>query len=292
MENNMRQHGTEHEKKAVNPDELADLETDFTAQLRADSSPSKILIVEDNPEMRFYLKQIIGPQVSVSEVENGKEALHWLQTNTPDLIISDVMMPQMDGYQFLSALKSDAHLRAIPVIMVTSRSSEEDLLHGLSLGVDDYIIKPFNERELKIRILNLLANLKIRKEANHNIVEEPSDPLTKETPVPLQQDSDFILQVRQFVEERAKHATLGIADLADHVAMSERQLYRKCALLTGLTPANLIKEIRLKMAYKMLLDKKVSKITELASRVGFENSAYFSKQFYERYGKKPVDFLS
>jgi DNA-binding response OmpR family regulator len=253
------------------------------------SITAHILMVEDNAAMRFYLRQVLGPTVSITETENGRQALTLLKSFTPDLIISDIMMPEMDGYQFLSALKSDPHLRTIPVIMVTSRSSEEDLLQGLSLGIDDYIIKPFNETELRIRVFNLLANQRMRKEWHNRNDEQDESDSTENEPAPA---NDFVAQVQKFVEERLKSTTLGIADLADHLALSERQLYRKCATFTGLTPAGLIKEIRLKMAYKMLLDKRVSKITDLASRVGFENSAYFSRQFFERYGKKPVEFLS
>jgi DNA-binding response OmpR family regulator len=252
-------------------------------------SPSLILIVEDNAEMRFFLRHVLGTGIDIAEAGNGREALRWLNDHTPDLIISDVMMPHMDGYQFLSALKSSEQWRSIPVIMVTSRSSEQDLLHGLSLGVDDYIVKPFNEKELKIRIFNLLSNQRMRKEWLMKQVEKDNAPAIVEEP---DDRTAFIEQVQKFVEERAAYSTLGITDLADHLAMSERQLYRKCGLITGLTPANLIKEIRLKIAYKMLLDKRVSKITELASMVGFENSAYFSRQFFERYGKKPVEFLT
>jgi CheY-like chemotaxis protein len=113
-----------------------------------------ILLVEDNDEMRYYLKEILGDSVTIHETINGREALKWLKTNTPDLILSDVMMPEMDGYEFLHQLKSDAQLKRIPAVMLTARASEEDLLHGLSLGVDDYIIKPFNAIELKIRIHN------------------------------------------------------------------------------------------------------------------------------------------
>src|SRR5262249_41727309 len=123
-----------------------------------------VLIVEDNDEMRFYLKEILGGHVMTSEANNGRAALELLKAHKPDLIVSDVMMPVMDGYEFLAELKKSASYRGIPVVMLTARAAEEDMLQGLSLGIDDYIIKPFSARELKIRIHNLLTNQEIRRE--------------------------------------------------------------------------------------------------------------------------------
>ena len=167
-----------------------------------------------------------------------------------------------------------------------ARAAEEDLLQGLSLGVDDYIIKPFNARELKIRIHNLLTNQEIRKEWSQKPME-PEEALTSNPG----EDPALLEKVRAYVEKNADNSSLGIADLGDHLAMSERQVYRKVATLTGMTPAQLIKEIRLKIAYRLLLERKVTKVAELARKVGFENSSYFSRQFLERFGKRPTDLL-
>lgn len=244
-----------------------------------------VLVVEDNDEMRFYLREIFGNELTIAEARNGREGLNWLKTNRPDMIISDVMMPEMDGYEFLSQLKQSATYRGIPVIMLTARAAEEDLLQGLGLGVDDYIIKPFNARELKIRVHNLLTNQDIRREWNQKPVEhDEHTPADTGDPVLLE-------KIREFVEANADNSTLGIADLGEHLAMSERQVYRKTATITGMSPAQLIKEIRLRIAYKLLLERKVSKVSDLARRVGFENSSYFSRQFLERYGKRPTDLL-
>ena len=253
-----------------------------------DNFPRKpqVLIVEDNEEMRFYLKEILGDHVSISEGRHGREGLNWLKTHKPDLIISDVMMPEMDGYEFLAQLKNSGTYRSIPVVMLTARAAEEDLLQGLSLGVDDYIIKPFNARELKIRIHNLLTNQEIRKEWSQKPME-PEEALTSNPG----EDPALLEKIRAYVEKNADNSSLGIADLGDHLAMSERQVYRKVATLTGMTPAQLIKEIRLKIAYRLLLERKMTKVAELARKVGFENSSYFSRQFLERYGKRPADLL-
>lgn len=245
-----------------------------------------VLIVEDNEEMRFYLKEILGGHVTTVEAANGRIALEWLKDHKTDLIISDVMMPEMDGYEFLSHLKTSALYRGIPVVMLTARAAEEDMLQGLSLGVDDYVIKPFSAKELKIRIHNLLINQEIRREWSTKAVE------VEETPAPPSENEMFVEKVRAFVEENSSNTSLGIGDLGEYLAMSERQVYRRAATLTGMTPGQLIKEIRLRIAYRLLLERKVSKVAELAQRVGFENSSYFSKQFLERYGKRPADLLN
>jgi len=245
-----------------------------------------VLIVEDNEEMRFYLKEILGNYVATSEAFNGRHALEWLKDHKPDLIISDVMMPEMDGYEFLTHLKASSSYRGIPVVMLTARAAEEDLLQGLSLGVDDYIIKPFSAKELKIRIHNLLTNQEIRKEW----IQKPEE--QEEVPATPTENELFVEKVKAFVEANASNSMLGIGDLGEYMAMSERQVYRKAATLTGMTPGQLIKEIRLRIAYKLLLERKVTKVSDLAQRVGFENSSYFSRQFLERYGKRPADLMN
>jgi signal transduction histidine kinase/DNA-binding response OmpR family regulator len=244
-----------------------------------------VLIVEDNDEMRFYVRQILGDDVVLHDASNGVEALAWLANNKAHLIISDVMMPEMNGYELMERLKADDVLKGIPVFMLTARASEEDTLSGLSLGIDDYVTKPFNARELKVRIHNLLKNQEIRSQWKSKPVEED-----EQLPVSTE-DKTFINAVEAFVEARASDSSLSIGDVADHLAMSERQLFRKSGATTGMSPAQLIKEIRLRIAYRMLVRKEVTKVTALASSVGFENSSYFSRQFQERYGKKPVEFL-
>lgn len=249
-----------------------------------DKAPA-VLVVEDNEEMQFYIKEVFGGQAKMSFANNGLEALNWLEKNSVDVIISDVMMPEMDGYELLRNLKQSETLKRIPVVMLTARAAEEDLLHGLSLGVDDYLTKPFSGKELKVRVHNLLTNLEIRKQWQSKPVEPG------EVEVEPSENEIFIQKVEAFVHAHVKNAALGISGLADHLAMSERQLYRRCGLLTGMSPAQLIKEVRLQLAYKMLINKEVFKVSDLAARIGFEDSTYFSRQFHERFGKRPSEML-
>ena len=258
--------------------------------------PAALLLVEDHEEMRAYVRELLGDRFTIAEAGNGVEALHWLSANEADLIISDVMMPQMDGYTFLAKIKADEKLRHIPVIMLTARAAEDDRLHGLSLGVDDYLVKPFNATELKIRTQNLLLNQASRKQwllKPKTIEEEVIETTPKESPAfpATQAGKLFVGKVIAYIETRIQDHTIAIGDLANHLALSERQLYRKTGELTGLAPAQLIKEVRLKKAYQLLMDKKVSKLSTLATEVGYENPAYFARQFAERFGKKPMELL-
>jgi transcriptional regulator GlxA family with amidase domain len=183
-------------------------------------------------------------------------------------------------------LKTDENRKHIPVIMLTARASEEDKLHGLSLGVDDYVVKPFQTTELKIRVQNLLANQINRKAWLLKPVGT-----AEMLPNTSADQNRFLESVTSYVESRISDALIGVGDLAAQLAVSERQLYRTSGELTGLAPAQLIKEIRLKRAHQLLLDRKVSKVAELASMVGYESPAYFSKQFMERFGKRPSELL-
>lgn len=246
-----------------------------------------LLIVEDNDEMRLYLREIFKDKATIHEAPHGAEALRWLANHTPDIIISDVMMPVMDGYEFIGHLKNSHTLKHIPVVVLTARASEEDKLYGLSLGVDDYVAKPFSSKELAARVRNLLANQTVRRQWKEKTLETGEQPET-ETDT---ENKIFLQDVETFVTSHVHDASFGIGHLADHLAMSERQLYRKCGVLTGMTPAQVVKDIRLQIAYRLLTERKFTKVSALAAQVGFENSAYFSKQFFEKFGKKPVDML-
>ncbi len=244
-----------------------------------------VLLVEDHGEMRNYVSDLLVGHCEVASVGNGAEALRWLVHKNPDLIISDVMMPVMDGFTLLSKLKTDERLQNIPVIMLTARASEEDKLEGLKLGIDDYVVKPFNALELKIRIQNLLVNQDRRREWLLKPVEQEEQSEAGATTDVL------ITKIKDYVEKNIDKPLISVPDMARHLGLSERQLYRRTGELTGLAPAQLIKEIRLKKAYQLLIDKKVSKLADLALSVGYESPGYFSRQFAQQFGKRPSEFF-
>jgi len=244
-----------------------------------------VLVVEDNAEMRYYLREILGQKVNLAEAGNGKEALQWLEGNKADLIISDIMMPEMDGREFISLLKSSEQYKKIPVITLTALADAESQHSMLRMGIDDYIVKPFNATELSIRVYNLLHNLEERKEFNR----QPAEP--EDVPADSKEAEEFRDKITGYVLARIKNTNVSVYDLAYELHLSERQLYRLAKGLTGCTPAQLIKEVRLQKAYELLLSGQINKIEDVANRVGFETPAWFSKQFLERFGKRPTEFL-
>lgn len=246
---------------------------------------NNILIVEDNAEMRYYLREILGDRVNIAEAANGKEALVWLENNMPDLIISDMMMPEMDGREFVSIIKKDDRYNKIPVITLTALADMDNHLSMLGLGVDDYIVKPFNADELRIRVRNLLNNFAVRREFGL-APAEPEDELVSD-----EKTVEFKEKVKQYVLVNLKNENINVDDLAKELALSTRQLYRLAKSLTGYTPAQLIKEVRLQKAYEMLLSENIYKLEYVSKHVGFENQTYFSRQFIERFGKHPSELL-
>ncbi len=244
-----------------------------------------VLIVEDNPEMRYYLKEVLGDNVNIATAGNGIEAMKWLEDKTPDLVISDVMMPGMDGKQLINELKKSDRYKTIPIITLTALADTENQLSFLRMGVDDYIVKPFNVDELRIRVYNLLTNYAARKAFNHE-PQEAGD---------IKQDSPeaetFRKRVTEYVLANLKTRNISVYDLAGELVLSERQLYRLCSSLTGYSPAQLIKEIKLQKAYELLLSGDIYKVEDVCKRAGFEKASYFSQQFLERFGKRPTEFL-
>jgi len=248
----------------------------------------KLLVVEDNAEMRYYLADILGEKADVAAAGNGHEGLAWLQHNIPDLIISDVMMPGMDGREFITQLKSDERYRKIPVITLTALSDKDSELSFLRLGVDDYIVKPFNADELRIRVYNLLVNLAERR----SFTQEPAEPGDEDVAPPGSADAEeFRGKITAYVLSRINDMNLSVDDLAATLFLSKRQLYRMSKSLTGFTPAQLIKEIRLQRAYELLVQGNITKLEDVCNRVGYEKTSYFAQQFYERFGKRPTDFF-
>lgn len=244
-----------------------------------------VLIVEDNTEMRYYLREVLANKVNLAEALNGKKALEWLADNKADLIISDMMMPEMGGEEFVNHLKSNETYKKIPVITLTALADSDNRLNMLRLGIDDYIVKPFNAAELRVRVYNLLNNLEERRQFADKPVEQD------DIPVESKEAEGFRDRITDFVFDRMKRGDISVYDLAFEMAMSERQLYRLSKNLTGCTPAQLIKEVRLQKAYELLLSGNIYKLDDVAKQVGFEDSNYFSRQFLERFGKRPVEFI-
>jgi signal transduction histidine kinase/CheY-like chemotaxis protein len=236
-----------------------------------------LLIVDDNAALQDYLGSILSEEYNITLANNGLSALRELENNGPfDLIVSDVMMPQMDGYQLADVLKSSPQWMRIPLIMLTARADEEDRLKALKIGVDDYLTKPFSHKEIQVRIANLLKNYAVRRSA-----EETEDYSPTLDEIWLEKFDEYMARIYSQVH-------LKIPDIASEFAMSESTLLRKLKLLTGLTPQQYIQEYRLRKAVNLLKDKGYS-VQQVAAQVGYQDARTFSRAYKARFGKSPSD---
>jgi signal transduction histidine kinase/DNA-binding response OmpR family regulator len=240
----------------------------------------KIFVADDNPDMRSYLESFLVTKYQTVLFADGKALMEKIKEEKPDLIISDIMMPRMDGSTLAKRLKENPEWRSIPFISVTAVADENEKLDVLRMGVDDYLIKPFNPEELLIRIENLLANRDEREKATDE------DEIAEES-----FQERLVKQLEEVVKKYISDADFNVMRLADEVSMSERQLYRYLKQTTGLTPANFIKEIRLQRAFELARRNVYSTTAELSYEVGFQNPSYFTTVFRKRFGKKPSDFM-
>ncbi len=258
---------------------------------------AQLLLVEDNADLRQYLTQILSLDYQITALSNGREACEYLNNNTPDLIISDIMMPVMDGFQLLEWLKEGA-LAQIPVIMLTARADLGDKLRALRIGVDDYLVKPFVEIELLTRIQNLLQRQDLRRSLAHP--REDQTLLTTSTVEPIKTEEPLSAAEKQWLEllEKTVLAQLdnldfSVNDLAKAVFMSRSVFYNEMGRVLGLTPNEYINEVRLIKAMELFqADPGGYSVKEMASKVGYRDEKYFSRQFKQRFGVLPSHFRS
>lgn len=244
-----------------------------------------ILIVEDHDQMRDFVRLALTPHYRIEEASNGQEALRTLKRHKVDLVISDVMMPRMDGFQLLGEIKKDGKFGDIPMIMLTARAADEDKLQALTTGVDDYLTKPFNPQELLARTKNLLRNYLERKKSQEKMTD-----VQEEAFVPI--DQQFLQKVKALVNEEIANSQFSVAQMADRLSLSEVQLLRRLKNLTGLTPVQFIREVRLQRARQLLENREKETISEVMYAVGFRQTGYFAKSYAQRFGKKPSDYFN
>ena len=247
-----------------------------------------VLLVDDNADMRAYLRTLLLDRYYVIEAADGQSGLKLAVESVPDIVVSDVMMPVMDGLAFCTRLKQHEATSHIPVLLLTARSSEQQYIEGLQTGADIYMTKPFSADLLLANIASLLANRqKLRQLFNtQNLNTTPSQHLTTQnSPSP---DRRFLDTFLKAMEKHMSNTNLKIEDLGDEVGLSRVQLYRKVKALTGMTPVEILRETRLKRAMQLLktTDKTVS---EIANEVGFATPGYFSSCFKKQYDKYPTD---
>jgi signal transduction histidine kinase/DNA-binding response OmpR family regulator/ligand-binding sensor domain-containing protein len=252
-----------------------------------------LLIVEDNDDLRSYIRSSMSDEYQIAEAIDGEKGLEKAIEKIPDLVISDVMMPVMDGYELCAKLKSDERTSHIPVILLTARASMESKIEGLEQGADDFITKPFDVLELQTRIRNLIEQRKklqerltrnIRRMGLENMIELEVEDMTSS-------DQKFMQKTLQIIYENLSVSNFDIEKLSSALALSRIQVHRKLKGLTGETPGSFIRQVRLNKAAEMLKSK-TGTVSEIAYQVGFNNLSYFTKCFKEQFGVAPSEFSS
>jgi len=240
-----------------------------------------ILVVEDSAGMREYIRSALEPEYIVAEAKNGREGIRKAGEIGPDMVISDIMMPEADGYELCRTLKKDINTSHIPVVLLTAKAAEEDIIDGLETGADDYITKPFNTRILLSRVKNLIN---LRRQLQHKIQREL---VLQPTEIAVSSiDQEFLKSLKETIEANLSDPEFGVTQLAGSLYMGRTSLNLKIKALTGESSKRFIQSYRLKRAAQLLKDH-FGNVTEVAFEAGFGSSAYFTKCFKEKFHQLP-----
>jgi DNA-binding response OmpR family regulator len=243
-----------------------------------------VLIVEDNSDVRNYIREQLEIDYKILEAANGEEGASIAQIEIPDLIISDVMMPKMDGYQFCKEIRNDEKTSHIPIIMLTAKASLDDKIEGLETGVDDYLTKPFSAKELKVRVKNLIyQRQQLRKRFSKASIIKPSEVTATSI------DQEFLGKTIKIIDSNFEDVQFSVDKLAEQMNMSVSQLNRKLNALIDQPPGHLIRSFRLLRAAD-LLKQNAGTVAEVCYKVGFNDQAYFSRAFKKQFGVSPSDY--
>jgi DNA-binding response OmpR family regulator len=242
-----------------------------------------VLVVEDNADVRKYITGYLAPSYQVVEAKDGAEGIEKARECVPDLVISDVMMPKKDGYEVCRDLKLDERTSHIPIILLTAKAASENRIEGLETGADDYLIKPFDPKELLARIKNLIdVRRKLRERFKVSVPLRPGEIAV------TSMDDSFLKKVMTAVEQHLGDEQFNVEELSALVSMSRVQLHRKLTALTNQPPGEFIRYLRLHRAME-LLQKGAGTVSEIAYQVGFSDHSYFSKCFRQQFGMVPTD---
>lgn len=245
------------------------------------SKDSVVLIIEDNDDFRFYLKDNLNAHFKIVEARNGTEGWQKALANMPDLIVSDLMMPEMDGLELCSKVKNDPRTSHIPLVLLTANAADEQKLKGLKIGIEDYITKPFNFEILLTRLKNLIE----QRQSLQKVLEKKISVQTSAVDI-VSMDDRLIQKAVKVVEENLSNPDFSVEDLSKEIGMSRVYLYKKLMALTGKSPVEFIRHIRLQRAAQFLEKSQLS-VAEVAYKVGFNNRKYFTKYFKNEYQVLP-----
>ena len=241
----------------------------------------EVLIIDDNIDIRTYLRSVLSEKYNVSEAADGKVGLELARKIVPDIVLSDIMMPVMDGLAFCQQLKTDKAISHIPVILLTARSLDEQRAEGYEHGADAYLSKPFSLRLLLSRIDNLIES---RKKLNQTWSKGDEDDEIGN--ISNEIDKSFLKQLRKIIQENLANSDLSVEQIGDEIGLSRVQLYRKVKALTGYSPVEIVRKARLTRA-RHLLQTTERTVSEVAYAVGFSTPSYFSKCYKDEFGENP-----
>ncbi|MEM1271083.1 MAG: response regulator, partial [Bacteroidota bacterium] len=290
------QAGSDH----LSPAEIVDVETSDGSVRRLDVDPLPedvqthtvgtgdqpvLLIVDDHPDIREYVRAGFEPAYRVLEAKDGADGLQAIREHLPDIILSDVMMPRMDGVELCEAVRADAELSFLPIILLTAKASAEDAARGLKAEADDYVTKPFDMALLRARVANLIRSRKrLHERLAHLPAAEPTVSLAH-----TEAEVRFLDTIQALVRERLDDETYSVDDLAHSVGQSRRTLYRRLKQLTGETPHAFIQRLRIERAC-VLLKTENATVSEIAYAVGFRSVSHFSQVFRHQLGRSPTAY--
>ena len=261
-------------------EELADVEVE---EVMPDEQKACALLIDDNADVRSYVRSLLADTFAVIEAANGQEGLKKAMKYVPDVIVCDVMMPVMDGWECCQRLKSELQTSHIPVMLLTACAQDEQRIAGFESGADSYISKPFSSKLLVTRVKNLVANRQRLKQFFGDATSLAKEPVSEI-------DKDFVGRFRQLIEEQMADSNLSIESLGEQLGMSRVQLYRKIKAMTNYTPVELLRVARLKRAASLLASTEKT-VAEITYEVGFSSPSYFTKCYKEYFGESPTDFL-
>ena len=253
-----------------------------------DDDVYRLLVVEDNVELLMLMRQLLKSSYRVYAAKNGREALEIIHQKDLDLIISDVMMPDMDGYELTKAVKGDPNYSHLPIILLTAKTQEEDEQEALLLGADEYLTKPFRLKDLKLRIDNIIEN---RKRSQREYHQETADEARRIIVAPKSTDEEFLSRVLGCVYSHLDDDTYDREALAADMGASSSTIYNKLRSITGLNVSGFIRDVRLKEAHRLAQSDPTLRISDLAYKVGFRDPRYFSTCFKKQFGIQPKEFM-
>jgi len=274
-----------HELEALSaPDESG------SAPIPPEDERPEVLIVDDEEDVRRYLAEVLTPRYAVRPAANGKAALDRMREQTPDLVISDVVMPHVDGFELCRAIRTDDALRTIPIILLTVQRTDKSKRTGLREGADAYVGKPFHPEELRQRVENLIdVRRYIREDDAEEAAASPASNGLEISP-DAPPDSDFLARAHEVVEAHLDNSSFGVDWFADEMDLSTRQLQRRLQEETGLSAASFTRALRLQRAADLLQNGDVKTVSEAADAVGYRDPSYFSQLFKEVHGNPPSEF--